>query len=166
MQDDAGVAGNQTGAETFEQAVDKRNDVSIFVDDGQIDRIAVLPKTWTRIRHRMSSRNEFATFRPVFLGDESKHRNADLVRICDVVVTVGKSQLLGLDHQMQTIGRILAETLQVKTFQNVQHLQRSDSLRLGAKLINVVATIGCRYRVDPLSIELGEVRKRQRAIVF
>src|SRR5215467_13153127 len=119
MQDDAGVAGNQTGAETFEQAVDKRNDVSIFVDDGQIDRIAVLPKTWMRIRHRVSWRNEFATLRRVFLGDEAKHRNADLVRICDVVVAVGKGQLLGLDHQMQTIGRILVETLQVKTFQSV-----------------------------------------------
>src|SRR5215510_6876909 len=113
MEDNAGIARNQTGTETFEQAVDKGNDVSISVDDGQIDRIAVLPKTWTRIRHRMSSRNEFATLRRIFLGDEAKHRNADLVRICYVVVAVGKSQLLGLDHQMQTIGRILAETLQV-----------------------------------------------------
>src|SRR5215813_3338801 len=119
MQDDVGVVCNQTGAETFEQVVDKRNDVSIFVDDGQIDRIAVLPKTWTRIRHRVSSRNEFATLRSVFFGNEAKNRNADLVRICDVVVAVGKSELLGLDHQMQTIGRILAETLQFKTFQNV-----------------------------------------------
>src|SRR5262245_37079300 len=55
MQDDPGIARNHARPEAFEQAVDERNDISIFVDDGQIDRVAVFTKAWAWIRHCVSS---------------------------------------------------------------------------------------------------------------
>ena len=57
----------------------------------------------------------------------------------------------------------MAEALQVIAFENVQHLERRNSLRLGAEFVNVVTSIVRRHRHDPLRIEFRKIRQRAAA---
>src|SRR5439155_4094716 len=51
-------------------------------------------------------------------------------------------------------------------FENVEHLQNSHALRLWAELVDIVASIICRDRFDPLGIEFRKIRKRQQPIIL
>ena len=58
---------------------------------------------------------------------------------------------------MNVLGCAKPHTLDVETFENIQYLQRRDSLPVWWQFVYVIATVVRRYRPDPLRFVFGQI---------
>src|SRR5207247_3537456 len=84
LKDNAGIASYKTGTEITKQTVDKRNGIAVFIDDRQIDRIAVLRKTGSSRGHGSIPIDEFSLFGRVLFRDYPGTRHTRFVGVRDV----------------------------------------------------------------------------------
>ena len=97
----------------------------------------------------------------VVLRDEflQRHLGEIQVGVVDGPVLVG--QLLGLDEEVQVLGRVRLERADVERLQHVEDLQRGDALAVGRDLPHVVAAIAAADRLDPVGLVVAEVAERK-----
>ena len=62
--------------------------------------------------------------------------------------------------RVQIFGRVVAEFAEFETFQNVEHFQRGQALRVRRHLVDGVAAIIHADRVDPVRRLVGEIARR------
>mmetsp|Transcript_19740 Transcript_19740/g.78614 ORF Transcript_19740/g.78614 Transcript_19740/m.78614 type:complete len:568 (+) Transcript_19740:124-1827(+) len=101
--------------------------------------------------------DERAALRRVVLGEEPRHRDVGEVGVGVVLCRVGVRELLRLDVGVQRVGRV--EPRQLEAFEDVEHLQRREALRVGRELEDAVRLAVRRVEqfVDPLAAVRLEV---------
>src|SRR5262249_45658996 len=76
LQHDAGVARDDSGSKSFEQAVDERDRVMVLIDDGEVGRVAVVQnRSGDRLLNRLVEIDELSPRRGVPLREQFRHGN-------------------------------------------------------------------------------------------
>ena len=150
VQHDAGVAGDDAGAERVEDAVDERHGVAVLVDDREIGRVAAhLDVAVGRRIDRLVGIDQRAALRRVVLRQQLLDRHLGERRIGDVAVAIRERNLRRLDQRVVVARRIVPHRRQVDAFEDVEQHQRGQPLVVRRKLVERVAAVGRRDRLDP-----------------
>src|SRR5207253_10492565 len=72
---------------------------------------------------------------------------------------------LRYNHRVQRLGRVASQGAQIESFENVQHLQRGNTLTVWRKLEDLVTAIVYRHRIDPCRGMLLEIRFPQEPAI-
>ena len=86
-------------------------------------------------------RDQLSPFGGKFLRDQTSDGNTGFVGIGDIGVAIGEGQLFCFNHQVQILGGVVPQGLEIEAFEDVQHFERGNSLRLRAELVNIVTMI-------------------------
>src|SRR5581483_1718712 len=153
VHDNAGVPGDDMGAEHREYALDERDDVAVAVGGAEIRRVAA-GRGGADYRPRAIGNQPAALFRVRFGYQAADLRIAE-PRIVEMIDAVLERELLRLDHHVDRLGRIhLRERIR---FEQVQHLQHHESLRHGRLLIESKIVVRGAERLEPLGEVPAEV---------
>ena len=152
MQHDAGVAGDDPRAERGEEAVDERHRVAILVDDGEVGGVAAHADVAVRRRvDRLLRIDQRAPAGGVVLRQQLLHRHLRERRVGDVPVAIGEGDLRRFDQRV-VVEAGLASACDVRSMPSrmLSEEQRGQPLAVRRQLVERVAAIGRRDRLDPV----------------
>ena len=110
--------------------------------------------------------NQFAPLGRVIFRKQSFKRDFCKRRICVKFRAIGPRDFLCLDHRVQCLGRIASHRSQIESFENVQNLQRGDSLSVRRQFKNIISAIIHRNRIDPRARVLFKIVFAQKSAVL
>jgi hypothetical protein len=99
----------------------------------------------------------------VVVGQQLVQRRLHEIRICVIFGEVFVRKPLGLDHHMERVCRSRPHGLEIITLQDLQHLKRRGPLAVRRQLVDVIAAILHRDRLDPFALVRGEIGQPQIA---
>ena len=102
----------------------------------------------------------------VLLGQKAVHGNVSPVRVSHVGLAVGEGQFLGLDHQVDALGRVAPQGLEVELLHDVQFLQQYVAAGVGWRLVDRVAVVGGGDGRLPTRSAVCQVLQRQNPALF
>ena len=169
LQHDPGVAGDDARAEGVEQAVDERDGVAILVDDGEVGRVAAhagcrrtpagRSPCFGSISARPLRRRSPSTAAPSPAPSRTPDRRCS---DCDRR-TRSSSLRSACGSRGPDRVRIAFRSMPSRMFARISARQ---SLAVRRQLVERVAAIGRRNRLDPFRLLRGEVLHRQKAAVL
>src|SRR5581483_4936586 len=77
--------------------------------------------------------------------------------IGDVAVAIGEGELFRFNQQMKIVGAVVLERAELERLGELQHCQRDDALRRRRQLVDIVAAVVRRRRLDPIGAAIGEI---------
>ena len=103
----------------------------------------------------------------ILLREQRCHRQFLPAWLPDVTREVRVGQFLGLDHGVERLRRAEAEVFfpHREILQNVQHLQRGNSLPVRRQLVHGPVVVGRRDGLDPLGRIFGKVLRGHRPVM-
>ncbi len=153
------------GTESAEVALDQRDHVALAIGGRQIRRIGIkLGVAILYISIGFLLVNQLCTLLAIFFRDQPFDRHIGEFGVGVVDRAVLESQFFCLGQQMQMFDRIGLQFADIKVLQNIQHLQRGDSLAVRWNFPNVIAAIVGADRFDPVRRVIGQVFHRHVAV--
>ena len=110
--------------------------------------------------------NQAATLCGVILRQQAIDGNVfSKAWVCDVTIAVGEGQLERFRDDMNIVCRVVAELLQIESFQDVQSEEQHDALGVGSTLVDFVLFVGRLNGSSFLRLIAGEILKPQQALL-
>ena len=164
LQADAKLRLHAARTKTHVIALDKADHHAAFIGRSQVHRAALNRVASAKILRLVQ------VYQPGALGqilriEQLLGLHLHAARVGDVAVDVGKSQLHGLDLHVLRVNAVACQARHVKVPQNAQGDQRGDALAVGRNLMQRVAPVVLRQRLDPLGLVGRQVRGAQAAAV-
>src|SRR5215469_12525488 len=175
---------DDTRAEAHEVALDKRNQISIFVCRRDVFRIAIAYAFFhsrpSRGKHRGGrtqwyclnfiggSVNLNSHAHPVHAVTREKitYRDFHVVTVREVTIAIGKRQFLRFNHEMQRVGAVRVHRFEIKAFEDFEHLQRRKSLGGRRQFVYVITTVVGRNGFYPVRAMIGEIFECKKSVFF
>ena len=107
--------------------------------------------------------NELCALGGVGLRIEPVDRDVREMRIRVMAGAILVSQALGLGLRMDRVGGLETHSAQIEILENVEHLKRCESLRIGPHRIDVHATVSGDQRFNPFACVRAKILARQPA---
>ena len=183
VQQHAGVARDDAGAEGRLQALQHGNGVAPLVDDAEAG--GVLPRRRDsgggprRLRALVAPRvarsdvqrcalgvDELHALGGVFLGQQPGHGHLHPLRVRHVRLAVGKGQPLGLHHDVDAFGSVAAQVAQIKALGEAQLLQQHMAAGIRRRLVDAMAAISSGDGVRPADVLVGQILHRYQALLL
>ena len=103
----------------------------------------------------------------ILLREQRRHRQFLPAWLPDVAREVRVGQFLGFDHGVERLRRAEAKVFlsQREILQNVQHLQRGNSLPVRRQLVHGPVVVGRREGLDPFGGKFGKVLRGHRPVM-
>ena len=149
LEREAEVARDVARAEPVEVALDQADGVAVLVDHRHVDRVRRLRVAGRGPVVGMGGVDQLAPARGVRLRDQLGDGDPGEIGVGVVFGPVLVGELLGLDHQVERLGRLRPHRLEVVRLQEVEDLQDRDPLAVGRQFPDVVAPIIRRDGLDP-----------------
>ena len=162
LQGEPELAGDHLRSEVLVDALDERHAVPFPVDRGEVGRVAAQRISRRQPGASAARIDEHAPLGGVGLRNQLVHGDAHLLGVGDETGAIGPGDLLRLDEEMPEIGGAGAEAAQVEALEQVEHLQRGDSLAGRGQLPDAHAAVVRADRVDPGRRRVGEVVGREQ----
>src|SRR5216684_6030687 len=112
---------------------------------------------------RAAGIDQLAPLGRVALGDQLVHWDSHLLRVGDEPGAIGPGDLLRLDEEVPEVRGARPEAAQVERLEQVEHLQRGDSLARWRQLPDAHAAVIGADRVDPRGGRVGQVVRREQS---
>src|SRR6266567_5864297 len=163
MQQYTCITCNDAAAKAEREALDQRDDIPLFIGSAEVHRVALFLESSCKIGRCFFRVNALALLSGIVFAQELIDRYIDKVRVRNVAVAIGKSQLFRLEQDVQVWSRLVAKRFEIIAFDDVQHLQRGNALCIRRKLVDIVAAIAGRDRSDPIRMVLLHILHTQNA---
>src|SRR3954469_15430523 len=99
----------------------------------------------------------------ISIRDQGVDRHRDLKRITVKLLAIGKSELHGLQHEMDIVSRIMSQTAKIEILQDRQRLQQHGSLIPGTAFVDLRPGILNMHAALDRNLEPVEIRLFQKA---
>ena len=110
--------------------------------------------------------NELRPFPGVLLGQQALNGHVDVLGVGHEGLPVNEGQLFGLHHQVDALGGIAAQALQVKLLHQVQFLEQDVAAGVGGRFVNGVAVISDADGFLPAGPAICQVLQGQDAALL
>ena len=162
LENDAGVLHRHTRAEPHEKALDERDPVAPAVGHRDVFSIPG-DRRRSNVRCRSAVREPVPHGRHAPFGQEVQATHGHALAVCEVKLAVGKGAFLGFNEQVQVVGTVVVKRPEVVALQDLEHLQRHESLGRRRQLVDVVAAIGDMDGIDPIRGVVLEIAQSEGA---
>ena len=167
LEGEAEAGHRDAGAHAAVVRLDERHHVALGVCGAQIDGVAILERGVAGV---IGAGGAGGVDKPAPLGgvglrEQALQRNLGERRVGVELRAVLEGELLGLDQQVQGVGGAVAHLREVEAFEDVEHLERGDALRVGRQLIDVVAAVIDGDGFDPGGLVVLEVGLAEKTAV-
>ena len=163
LHDEADITRHNLRAEAMIVALNERAAVAIFIDNRQVNCVTLAEDRVSGIDVRCSFLHVDACSLVIAVLFRNQLGGGQLVEVGIGVelCSVGKSQLLRFDKEVNQVRRIVSHSANIKPFDHVQHFQSGDALAVRWQFPHVVASVVRRNGINPLRRVICEIFHRE-----